>query len=488
MRRVAEELGASTMSLYTYVPGKAELLDLMVDTVFGETARPDGVPGGWRGRLEQIAHENAAVYRRHPWLLQVATARPPLGPHTIAKYDWELRALDGCGLTDVEMDSALTLVLGWVQSAMRGLLDAEQAARHSGQSDVQWWEAYAPLLDHMLDPARFPSPPGWAPPRAKHTRRPPTRTRSSSGWRASWTASQRSSRPENDLRRPAHRLRHPRKRPGTGAHASVPPPRAHRDGGHPRGQPRPAGPEDHPRTPRPQVPPSRRRQRLPPRRPAVPDDRRLDGYDQEVADDHRARFARWLAGNGASTTDPDAAGGLPARALALIPRAMQPHADRVDSETGTFVGPCLGTRSGSWTRPSDVDRVVLVSLGSAFTPQPGFSRECLRAFGNLPGWHVVLQQAAAFVTHAGMGGSNEGLATGVPMIAVPQAAAQFRNADRLVELGVARRIDTADRLRRALLELTADPEVARRCARLREQSRTEGGTRRAADLVEEALG
>lgn len=137
--------------------------------------------------------------------------------------------------------------------------------------------------------------------------------------------------------------------------------------------------------------------------------------------------------------------------------------------------------------------MLLISLGSAYTRQPDFYRRCLEAYGDLTGWHVVLQvgkyvdpdelgripdnvevhswvpqsaileQADAFVTHAGMGGSGEGLYNGVPMIAVPQGAEQFMNADRLVELGVARRIDTADAtavaLRTALTELVTDPEV-----------------------------
>src|SRR6266540_1253229 len=58
MRRVAERLGAGTMSLYTHVPGKAELLDVMLDTVYGERAMPEDVPGGWRGRLKLIARQN----------------------------------------------------------------------------------------------------------------------------------------------------------------------------------------------------------------------------------------------------------------------------------------------------------------------------------------------------------------------------------------------------------------------------------------------
>ncbi|MDF4249654.1 macrolide family glycosyltransferase [Streptomyces sp. WMMB303] len=257
-----------------------------------------------------------------------------------------------------------------------------------------------------------------------------------------------------------------------------------------------------------------------------------DGYEQEIgaqlrqlpgAEAHRAKFARWLAGCGATTTDVDAFCGSPARALALITRAMQPHADRVDSGRVAFVGPCFGTAASAdrWTRPADAENVLLVSLGSAYTRQPDFYRRCLAAYGELPGWHVVLQigkytdpgelgtvpanvevrswvpqrailaQADAFVTHAGMGGCGEGLLAGVPMIAVPQAADQFMNADRLVELGVARRLDTpeatAEALRAALRELVTDPEVARRSELLRARARDEGGTARAADLVEEML-
>ena len=111
MRRVAEQLGVGTMSLYTYVPGKAELIDVMLDTVMDETARPDSVEGGWRPWLELVARENRNLTLRHPWLAQVSSSRPPLGPGMIAKYDYELRAVDGVGLTEAVMDAVLTLVL-----------------------------------------------------------------------------------------------------------------------------------------------------------------------------------------------------------------------------------------------------------------------------------------------------------------------------------------------------------------------------------------
>jgi AcrR family transcriptional regulator len=157
MRQVAEPLGVAVMSLYTYVPGKAELVDLMLDTVVGETARPDDVPGGWRGRLTQLARENWALFHRHPWLLQVSTGRPTLGPGVMAKYEYELRAVEGVGLTDVEMDSVLTLVLGHVERAARRSVEAVQAVQRSGLTDEQWWRAQVPYLEKVFDAARFPT-------------------------------------------------------------------------------------------------------------------------------------------------------------------------------------------------------------------------------------------------------------------------------------------------------------------------------------------
>lgn len=156
MRRVAERLGVGTMSLYTYVPGKPELLDVMLDTVYGEVPLEDA-EGGWRDRLERIARDNWDLYLRHPWLLQVAASRPVLGPNATAKYDHELRAVDGIGLTDVEMDSVITLVSGFVHGTARGAVEAAQAESHTGVTDEQWWAAHAPFFNRIADASRFPT-------------------------------------------------------------------------------------------------------------------------------------------------------------------------------------------------------------------------------------------------------------------------------------------------------------------------------------------
>lgn len=155
MRKVAEKLGVGTMSLYTYVPGKAELVDVMVDLVQAETAAPAGTGGGWRAKLELIARENLALYQRHPWLLQ-ASHRSVLGPNVIQKYENELRALEGIGLTEIEMDSVLTLLIGQAQVSARGRSEISRVERSSGLTEEQWWTQNAPLLEQVIDYSRFP--------------------------------------------------------------------------------------------------------------------------------------------------------------------------------------------------------------------------------------------------------------------------------------------------------------------------------------------
>src|SRR5215475_11387218 len=81
MRSVGERLGTSAMGLYTYVPSKRELIDLMYDHAHAGLARSYGVGGGWRAAVAQWADDLWALYLRHPWLLQISFARPVLGPN-----------------------------------------------------------------------------------------------------------------------------------------------------------------------------------------------------------------------------------------------------------------------------------------------------------------------------------------------------------------------------------------------------------------------
>lgn len=156
MRRVADRLGVGTMSLYTYVPSKAELVDVMFDRAVGSVARPE-IDGDWRARLAAIAWADWDMYRRHPWILQVmAMSRPPLGPASIATYEYNLRAVDGIGLTELEMDSVISMVSVFVQGSARAAAEATNSLSETGQTDAEWWSAYSPLLEKVFDAEKYP--------------------------------------------------------------------------------------------------------------------------------------------------------------------------------------------------------------------------------------------------------------------------------------------------------------------------------------------
>lgn len=157
MRRVAQELAVVPMTLYTYVPDKAALLDLMLDHVYLEMSRAETATLPWRDRLAAIADENRALYERHSWAAGFPASRPPLGPGLAAKYEHELRAFDGSGLDDVETDSALTYLLGFVQASARAAADTRMAAERSHQTDLAWWAENGPVLAEVFSAHAYPT-------------------------------------------------------------------------------------------------------------------------------------------------------------------------------------------------------------------------------------------------------------------------------------------------------------------------------------------
>lgn len=158
MRAVSDELGVGTMSTYTYVPGKGELLDLMTDAAYGEIATAEIAGADWAERLTCIARINWNFLQKHPWMLiSDDRIRPVLGPNTITKYENELRAIDGIPIDDVQLDAILTLAISHAQNTARMTINALEAEQASGMTDDQWWSGYATYLQRMLDPSKYPT-------------------------------------------------------------------------------------------------------------------------------------------------------------------------------------------------------------------------------------------------------------------------------------------------------------------------------------------
>ncbi|MER5261614.1 TetR/AcrR family transcriptional regulator [Actinosynnema sp. NPDC002837] len=150
MRRVAVELGVGTASLYTYLPGKAELEALMADSIGADDPLPDDRPGDWRAKLEAWARADHEGYRKHPWVLHlVATVAAP-GPGLLRWMDSALRVLEGTGLSEAEKMAVVESVDAYVRGQARLGLDApEPSAEEMRERDA----VLAELVDFEPYPA-----------------------------------------------------------------------------------------------------------------------------------------------------------------------------------------------------------------------------------------------------------------------------------------------------------------------------------------------
>ncbi|MEV0603183.1 TetR/AcrR family transcriptional regulator C-terminal domain-containing protein [Streptomyces sp. NPDC050315] len=138
MRRVAAEVGAGVMSLYSYAPDKETLLELMVDHVSGELPTDEPLSGDWRADLKAIGHLQRGLMLRHPWLPAALTARRSLGPHALAFLERALAALRPTrldGAAKLEVFSQLTgFVAGHVGYEIAQSAAAEAPGRAAAEA------------------------------------------------------------------------------------------------------------------------------------------------------------------------------------------------------------------------------------------------------------------------------------------------------------------------------------------------------------------
>jgi AcrR family transcriptional regulator len=141
MQRIAREVHVTTMALYRYFPGKAELVDLMIDRAGGPVSDLHFAGRGWRSRLAEWTHRCSAIYCNHPWFLQ-ATARPQriMGPNELGWLNAALQELSNTGLTARQQHEAFLLLMGHIRS------NAEfTAGRSRGPSTESWLSETAKL-------------------------------------------------------------------------------------------------------------------------------------------------------------------------------------------------------------------------------------------------------------------------------------------------------------------------------------------------------
>jgi len=97
MRRLAQKLGVEAMSLYHHVADKDDILDGMVELVFGEIELPDGLD--WRSAMRRRAGSLRQALVRHPWAVALLDSRRNAGAETLRHQDWMIGTLLGAGFS-----------------------------------------------------------------------------------------------------------------------------------------------------------------------------------------------------------------------------------------------------------------------------------------------------------------------------------------------------------------------------------------------------
>jgi AcrR family transcriptional regulator len=141
MQRVAADLGYTKMSLYRYLPGKSELVAVMLERAIGEP--PALTSTGWRDALTEWAERLLAAYSGHTWALEATAGSRPIGPHELGWMERALGALPA-GLTGAERMDTVATVAGHVRMI---------AGQAGGESDLA--DAIGVVLREHAD--RFPA-------------------------------------------------------------------------------------------------------------------------------------------------------------------------------------------------------------------------------------------------------------------------------------------------------------------------------------------
>ncbi len=159
LRKIGASLDAGPMRLYGYIATKDELIELMVDAIYGEMAWSAPPGADWRAALRSLARRTRQTALGHPWFVELLGGRPHLGPHALAHLEASLAALDGqpeFGSID-EIMQTVSVVTAYIIGALHSETSEQRAELSSALNQEQWQSATGPYLHRLIATGRFPN-------------------------------------------------------------------------------------------------------------------------------------------------------------------------------------------------------------------------------------------------------------------------------------------------------------------------------------------
>jgi AcrR family transcriptional regulator len=153
-RRVAEDLGTGSASLYAHVASRDELLELMVDRIAGEIEVPEPDAAHWQDQLRSYARHAEGVWARHADITRASLASIPTGPNQLRVTEGLLAILRAVGFSD--------RIAAWAVDRLQLYIDADayegslHAARIKQGLDVESYLSSIRDYYQRLPADRFP--------------------------------------------------------------------------------------------------------------------------------------------------------------------------------------------------------------------------------------------------------------------------------------------------------------------------------------------
>lgn len=156
MRALAQRLGVGAMSLYTYVPGREELFELMIDRAWALRTKADPAQP-WRLQVEHHARQAWEMYAAYPWMIHANLWRMPLGPHVLDAQEDLYRAVVASGLDAHDSARVTSLVESFVFGAARARITDQAVVAQTGVSTDDYWASRSSFWATYYSPERFPT-------------------------------------------------------------------------------------------------------------------------------------------------------------------------------------------------------------------------------------------------------------------------------------------------------------------------------------------
>ncbi|GAA2908184.1 TetR/AcrR family transcriptional regulator C-terminal domain-containing protein [Streptosporangium fragile] len=149
MRRLGARLGSGATSIYWHVANKDEILELVLDEVYGELTVPDNGEATWREAAFSFAYAMRQAIFRHPWVTRVIGTTPALGPNAISLTERMLNLFARAGFQGLDRDYAVSTITSYVTGVTTPELSWKAVAAKTGIDSSELNAALLPTLEKV---------------------------------------------------------------------------------------------------------------------------------------------------------------------------------------------------------------------------------------------------------------------------------------------------------------------------------------------------